>query len=95
MSITGTELTSIVVDLTSKHEPDAARAAGMRHLCVNLMDHYGKHYGIDLSPMKSTLAECIDAFLAERGLDSIDLEDAADAISRAGETVAYIDRLPA
>lgn len=95
MSITEPELTSLVAGLTSKHDPNATRAAGMRHLCVNLMDHYGKHYGIDLSPMKSTLDECIESFLAERGLDSVDLDEATDAINQAGATIAYLNGLPA
>jgi hypothetical protein len=81
-------------DTLRQHDDSAVRVAGLRYLCANLFDHYGKQTGVDLSPFKATLNACIGAFVREREMSASAVRTADAAVARAGETVAYLQGLP-
>lgn len=95
MSITAPELCSIADDLRAKHDQASTRVASLHYLCTNLFDHYGKQTGIDLTPFKRTLEECLEAFMDQRRMEMAAVRQARAAIDVAGETVAYLQGLPA
>lgn len=94
MNITGQEFDSIIQRLKETNHPEAIRVATLRHFCVNLFDHYGKVKGIDLNPLKVTLDDCIEAFLDRSDVTDTGFSKIEGEITRAGETMSYLNSIP-
>lgn len=92
--ITATELTSIGTTLSHVYHPELLKLAVSHHFSDKLVAHYAQQNRIDMESILQTLDSAMRARVRELGHDWADYVAARSGVTKAGDTVRYIEALP-